>query len=79
MARQFFRVRLAIVDQQLAINASFIHAVLPMGKDKYRLWLAGEFEIPAEAGKRDPKLAGVTPLSKDWLEVKSSDLAELFD
>jgi hypothetical protein len=79
MARQFYRVKFATIDQQLAINSSFIRAVLPLRKDKYRLWLAAEFEILAEASKRDPKLAGVTPLSKDWWEVKSSDLAQLFD
>jgi hypothetical protein len=78
MARQFYRVKFATIDQHVAINASFIRAILPLGKDKYRIWLAGEIEIPAEASKRDPKLAGVTALSKDWWEVKSSDLAELF-
>jgi hypothetical protein len=61
MARQFFRVKFATLDQMLAINASQIRAVLPLGEDKYRIWLAGGLEIPADTGKRDPKLAGVRP------------------
>jgi hypothetical protein len=78
MARQFFRVKLNAIDKTLAINASDIRAILPLGEDKYQIWLASDFTVSAELGKRLSKLAGVTPLGKDSWEVHSSDLAELF-
>jgi hypothetical protein len=79
MSRQFLRVKLSSLDQQLAINASDIRAVLPLGGDRYQIWLSSDFEISSEIGKRLSKLAGVTTLSKDSWEVHSSDLADLFN
>lgn len=78
MSRQFFRVKLSNIDQKLAINASDIRAVLPVGNEKYQIWLANDLEVSTEIGIRSAKLAGVTPLSKDSWEVHSTDLAELF-
>lgn len=78
MARQFFRVKFNTLEKMLAINASDIRAVLQLEGDKYQIWLASDLEIPADTGKRDPMLAGVTPLSKHTWQVSSSDLAELF-
>jgi hypothetical protein len=79
MPRPFLRVKLTILEEYLAINASYIRAVLPLGNDQYQIWLASGLEIPEEIGKRLAKLAGVTALGKDSWEVHSLDLAELFE
>ncbi len=78
MTRPFFRLKLATLDQTLAINASHIRAVLPLKDGKYQVWFVSNLVIPPELGKRIAKLGGVTPVSKDCWEVESSDLAELF-
>lgn len=78
MPPKFYRVKIASLDKEFAINSSDIRAVLPLGDNKYHIWLSGDIEITEELGKRLSKLAGVTPLKKDTWEVKSSDLDELF-
>lgn len=78
MARQFFRVKLSVLDHVLALNSNDIRAVVSLGKGKFAIWLSRDFEVSAELGKRLAQLGGVTPLSKDCWEVESSDLAELF-
>jgi len=78
MARQFYHIKLATLDETLAINVSAIKAILPLEDDKYRIWLFSDFEISSEAGNRLSTLGGVLPISKDCWDVHSSDLAEVF-
>ena len=78
MNRQFFRVKFATLDQELAINVLHIRAVLPVKEGKYHIWLDTDLNISSEIGKRVAKLGGVLPVSKDCWEVQSTDLSELF-
>jgi hypothetical protein len=78
MSTKFYRVKMHSLDKEIAINASDIRAVLPLGDDKYHIWLSDDLEITEELGKRLSKLAGVTPLKKDTWEVSSTELNELF-
>jgi len=81
MAAKFYRMTLSVLDSELAINADSIKAVMLLpqkGVDAYRVWLNGSLAISADISNRIAQLGGVTPLSQDWWDVKSSDLGEIF-
>lgn len=78
MIPKFYRVKINSLDKEIAINASDIRAVLPLGENNFHIWLSNDLEITEELGNRLSKLAGVTPLKKGTWEVSSSELNELF-
>jgi hypothetical protein len=77
--RTFYVVQIGSTGVDFAVNVAHLRAIVPLGGNRFHIWLSGDLDIPARVGNRLSKLAGVTPLSKDGWEVASNELGEIFD
>lgn len=75
----FYRMKLAVLDQEIAINADELRAVLPAEEvGSYHVWLVHPLEIQDEVAKRVLTLGGVLPVNQNVWKVSSTDLEGLF-
>lgn len=76
---KFYRMNFPILGCEVAVNENSIRAVVPTDEaDSYRVWLTGEMNVTDDIAQRIVKLAGIRSVSKDWWDVKSTDLKVLF-
>lgn len=74
----FYRMKLAVLDQEIAINANELRAVLPAEEDgSYHVWLVHPLELQDEVAKRVLTLGGVLPVNQAVWKVTSTELKAL--
>jgi hypothetical protein len=77
--KKFYRMKLALLNREIAVNEDSIRAVLPTDEaDTYRAWLTSDLSVTADIAQRIANLGGVTPITQDWWDVHSTDLKSLF-
>ncbi len=77
--RQFYIVQIGASRNSVALSARHLRAIVPLGGERFHIWLDGDVDIPERVGDRLTMLAGFTPLSKVGWEVSSTQLGEIFE
>jgi hypothetical protein len=71
-------VKIMSPDKNITISPGENCEVLPLGADKYVIFLTGNLENSEDFGKQISRLEGATLLNDHTWEVGPSDLLELF-